>query len=229
MFGIKTFIKNQLFTRKSSKLSNDWLINRLMKTFQADEKGHQADINRADLGYGWIHYGLIRQQKPKNLLCIGSRYGYIPAIMAQACKDNNFGKVDFVDAGYGEKDKNHWTGEAFWKTEKGVNCFKNFNLEKYIKIHVQTTKNFKQKCENKKYDYIYIDGDHSYKGVSFDTKIFWPLLNKNGYVVFHDISVKHECPEGEYGVWKLFEEFSKNKSNIKIDYKNSGLGIIKKK
>lgn len=228
MFGIKTLIKNQLYANNKSKLSNDWLINKLMKTFQADQMGHQADINKADLGYGWIHYGLIRQQKPKNLLCIGSRYGYIPAIMAQACKDNGYGKVDFVDAGYGEKDLNHWTGKGYWKTKKGLNCFKDFGLEKFIEIHVQTTKNFKQKKISKTYDYIYIDGDHSYQGVSFDAKNFWPNLNKNGYMIFHDICVKGKLPEGEYGVGKLFEEFSDNKSNIRINYNKSGLGIIQK-
>ncbi len=119
MFGIKTLIKNQLYANNKSKLSNDWLINKLMKTFQADQMGHQADINKADLGYGWIHYGLIRQQKPKKLLCVGSRYGFIPSLMAQACKDNNFGKVDFIDAGYGDKDLNNWTGVGYWKTAKG--------------------------------------------------------------------------------------------------------------
>ena len=108
MFGIKTIIKNHLFLKKTSKLSNNWLIEKLMNKFQADELGHQASLKKADLGYGWIHYGLIRQQKPKKLLCIGSRYGFIPAVMAQACKDNNLGKVDFVDAGYGETNKNHW-------------------------------------------------------------------------------------------------------------------------
>lgn len=229
MFGIKTFIKNYFYYKKRNKLSNDWMINKLMKQFQADELGHQAKINKADLGYGWIHYGLIRQQKPKKLLCIGSRYGFIPAVMAQACKDNDFGKVDFVDAGFGINDQNHWTGEGFWKTKTGKNCFKIFGLEDFIQLHVQTTKNFKQKNKNNKYDYIYIDGDHSYEGVNYDAKTFWPKLNKNGYMIFHDVDVKGKLPEGEYGVWKLFKEFSKNKLSLKIDYKKSGLGILQKK
>lgn len=229
MFGIKTKIKHYWRQQKLSKISNDWQIRQLLTHFRADEDGHQADIDKADLGYGWLHYGLIRQQKPKNLLCIGSRHGFIPAIMAQACKDNDFGRVDFVDAGYGESDQNHWTGKAFWRNKDGLNCFKNFKLDTYIQVFVMTTKQFKKEHKNKKYDYIYIDGDHSYKGVKFDFDNFWPNLNKNGYVLFHDICVKGTMPEGEYGVWKLFKKISQENPHISIDYKKSGLGILQKK
>ncbi len=40
---------------------------------------------------------------------------------------------------------------------------------------------------NKKFDLIFVDGDHSYKGVVNDTKKVWPLL-KNGksIIVWHD-------------------------------------------
>jgi len=228
MFGIKTAIQNHLYHNTTSKISNDWLISQLMLHFQADELGHQASIKNADLGYGWIHYGFIRQQKPKNLLCIGSRYGFIPAVMAQACKDNQCGRIDFVDAGYGENDANHWTGKGYWKTNDGLNCFKNFGLEKQIKVFVQTTREFKQKHQNKKYDYIYIDGDHSYQGVKLDFQSFWPSLNKKGYMLFHDVSVKGKLPEGNYGVYKLFTQLSKKYPSIKIDYQKSGLGIVQK-
>lgn len=229
MFGIKTKIKNYFSYKKLSKISNDWQIRQLMIHFQADENGHQASSHQADLGYGWIHYGLIRQQKPKNLLCIGSRHGFIPAVMAQACKDNKYGKVDFVDAGYGENDKNHWTGKAYWLSDKGLNCFKNFKLENYIKISVVTTEQFKKEHKNKKYDYVYIDGDHSYKGVKFDFDSFWSSLNQNGYMLFHDICVKGLMPEGEYGVWRLFEKIKQKNPYISVDYKKSGLGILQKK
>ena len=228
MFGIKTAIKNYFIYKKSNKLSNDWQILQLMKYFQADENGHQAKTIKADLGYGWIHYGLIRQQKPKSLLCVGSRYGFIPAVMAHACKDNGFGKVDFVDAGFGDGDKDHWTGKAYWKSNKGLNCFKDFKLDKNIKIYVETTKTFAQKHKKTIYDYIYIDGNHSYQGVKLDYKLFWPRLRKNGLMLFHDISVIGKLAEGEYGVNKLFNEISQKTPHLRINYPISGLGILQK-
>jgi len=230
MFGIKTALINLYNYGSSRKFSNDWQIERLMRHFQADERGHQASIEKADLGYGWIHYGLIRQQKPKRLLCIGSRHGFIPAVMAQACKDSGVGKVDFVDAGYGSEDTNHWTGEAYWKSEKGLQCFQKFGLGKYIKTFVQTTKNFakQQSKKNYSYDYIYVDGDHSYQGVKLDYQLFWPKLRKNGLMLFHDASVLGKLAEGEYGVHSFFTEIKRNKPHLIINFPISGLGILQK-
>jgi predicted O-methyltransferase YrrM len=230
MFCIKTAIKNHFRYKHAQKLSNDWLIWQLMKHFKADENGHQAKVSEADLGYGWIHYGLIRQQKPKNLLCIGSRYGFIPAVMAQACKDNQFGKVDFVDAGYGANDPNHWTGQAYWQKDEGLNCFKNFGLQKYIQLFVETTAQFAKHSQNNKYDYIYLDGNHSYQGVKFDFQSFWPKLNQGGLLLFHDVCVQGKLPEGEYGVGQLFKEIinKKQQAHLIINYQPSGLGILQK-
>ena len=163
---------------------------------------------------------------------MGSRFGYIPAVLAQACHDNGFGKVDFVDAGFGNPDgqetDNSWTGQGYWKTEKGLNCFDNFGLGKNIQLFITTTQNFAKKYKNKAYDYIYIDGDHSYEGVRRDFDLFWPMLRKEGLMVFHDISIKEKLPEGDYGVWKLWKE-EKKKNSIEFNYLGSGLGILQKR
>ncbi|MBU0974831.1 class I SAM-dependent methyltransferase [Patescibacteria group bacterium] len=227
MLGIKTKLK-KLFRNKNQSLVNKDKIIDLMITFKADEFGHECNTEKADLGYGWIHYGLLRQQKPKRVLCVGSRHGYIPAVFAQACKDNGFGTVDFVDAGFDLDDKGGWTGVGYWRTKKGRNCFNNFNLGNYITLFLTTTKKFSQRYPNQVYDYIYIDGDHSLKGVTSDFKLFWPKLNRNGYLVFHDICVKEDKPEGVYGVWKLWKKLEKEFKGIKINYLGSGLGIIQK-
>lgn len=231
MFGIKTKIikisTDVIFELTEGRLSNEINIRNLMNYFVADEYGHQASIRRADLGYGWVHYGLIRTEKPKRILCIGSRHGFIPAVLAQACKDNEKGYVDFVDPGYGPKDKNHWTGVGLWKKEKGRKLFKDFGLGKWIKIYVMTTEQFAGKSK-KMFDYIYIDGDHSYKGVSTDYKLLWPRLRKNGFMVFHDVNVTGTKPEGKYGVNKLWNKIT-TKGSIEIPFEGSGLGIIQKK
>ena len=35
-------------------------------------------------------------------------------------------------------------------------------------------------------DLLFIDGDHSYDGITKDFNIYFPLVNKNGYIVFDD-------------------------------------------
>lgn len=228
VFGIKTKLKKLFRNKFVHSISNNEKITDLMSFFHADEYGHESNTESADLGYGWIHYGLIRQQKPKRILCVGSRHGFIPAVLAQACKDNNQGKVDFVDAGFDSDEKGGWTGVGYWKTDKGKNCFEDFGLSKYITLFVTTTKNFRKKFPKRVYDYIYIDGDHSFKGVSLDYKLFFPSLKKGGFMAFHDVCVKGKKPEGEYGVWKFWNKLEKQNKTIKINFSGSGLGIFQK-
>jgi predicted O-methyltransferase YrrM len=231
MFGIKTRLvkSSRLSFSKlfAGRLTNDIAIRQLMDSFCVDEHGHRADLKSANLGYGFIHYAFIRLIKPKKILCIGSRYGYIPAILAQACKDNKTGKVYFVDAGFGPDDKNHWTGVGFWKTEKGRYIFSKFGLQKYIKLFVMTTAEYSKRFTGRKYDYIYIDGDHSLEGVSRDFGFFWPQLNTEGFISFHDICVSTKKPEGLYGVKKFWSGISK-KDAISFKFEDSGLGILQK-
>jgi len=40
--------------------------------------------------------------------------------------------------------------------------------------------------EQKKIDFLWIDGDHSYKGVKRDIQDWVPLVKKNGIICFHD-------------------------------------------
>ncbi len=228
MFGIKTKLKKWASCLTTRKFSNDDRIYELMKFFKAEEYGHQCSWHQADLGYGWWHYGFVRQQKPKKVLCIGSRYGYIPAVLAQACFDNGFGKVDFIDAGFSEDDEGGWTGVGYWRTKEGQNSFVKFGLGEYIKLFLMTTKDFAKRYSMRKYDYIYIDGDHSYQGVSLDVKLFWPKLKKHGLMVFHDVGVKGVKSEGEYGVWEKWQELKKEYGGIEIKFKGSGLGVIQK-
>ncbi len=35
-------------------------------------------------------------------------------------------------------------------------------------------------------DLLFIDGDHSYKGVKNDVKKFTPFVKQSGYTIFHD-------------------------------------------
>lgn len=190
--------------------------------------GHNASYNKAFIGLGLIHYSIIRNARPKNILCIGSRKGFIPATMAMACKENKYGKVDFVDAGYGdESPEKNWTGIGFWKKEDLNSHFGKIEVNNYINSFIMTTKEFAKKFPKKKFDYIYIDGDHSYKGVKSDYKLFWPRLNKKGFMTFHDISVTGTQPEGEYGVKRFWNEI-RAKNRLEFSFVGSGLGIIQK-
>lgn len=225
---LKKILLKLLLPMNQRKIANELYIRELMNYFHADEGGHQANIDRADMGYGWIQYGFVRQMKPKRILCVGSGYGYIPGLLAQACLENGQGHVDFVDAGYGFSHRHNYTWVGFWKTLEGSLTFKNFGLGQYISIFLMKTEKFVKKYSELRYQYIYIDGDHIYKGVRSDYEHLWPLLEKDGIMVFHDVTIKEMQPEGKYGVWKLWNKIGKQ-NGITIPHPLSGLGILQKK
>jgi hypothetical protein len=219
-------ISKELIGNNRSIIFNRAITKRIIDYYDGDE-GHMTDRSTGNMGFGFIHYALILNLKPKNVLCIGSRKGFVPSICALACQENGFGQVDFVDAGYGSEDKNHWTGVALWKEKDPSEHFSFLDAHKSIKTHVTTSQSFSQKTK-RTYQYIYIDGDHSYKGAKTDYKLFWPRLEKGGLMVFHDVTVKRmpKLDVPEFGVWKFWNEKKGNKITIPLPC--SGLGILQK-
>jgi len=206
-------------------------IKKFIRIFAKKDNWHNLVPDKSNLGYAFIHYSLIRNQIPKKVLCIGSKYGYIPAICALACRDNNYGKVYFVDAGFDfESDDPNlsWGGIGTWKKVDPQKYFGRFGIEKFISLNVMLTEKFAKKKVNNNWDYLYLDGDHSYKGVKFDFKTFWPKLKKGGYCVFHDSNMKEEGTD-VYGVWKLIAEIKDRKDLQMIEIPGTyGLTVCQK-
>jgi len=73
------------------------------------------------------------------------------------------------------------------------------------------------------YDIILIDGDHLYPGVKLDTVLYKPLLNPDGFLIYHDSLQK------EWGVKRLVKELKTDKSlkfiHEYVSKKHSPLGV----
>ncbi len=205
-----------------------------------DQKSQNLDKQTQNYGYGSFHYSWVRNQKPKKILCIGSMYGYIPYMLARACEDNDYGKVDFVDAGYSLKNEDnkdtHYFGQGFWNKDMAKKHFSYFLDPKYISTHIMRSDEFAKKYPKNTYDYVCLDGDHSYKGAAADFRLFWPKLNKEGLICFHDIHLEHKFLNKEakhikleFGYKKIWQELVKSKK-FKFELSNhySGLGFIQK-
>ncbi|MFH1970847.1 MAG: class I SAM-dependent methyltransferase [Patescibacteria group bacterium] len=190
--------------------------------------GQGSKYRTPHIGLGLIHYSLIRLLKPKKILCIGSYRGFIPAICALACKDNKFGSIDFVDAGFSYNGKLKILGDGYWKKKQNRNVFNTFlKSTKLIKVYVMTTNEYARRYSKKQFQYIYIDGDHTYKGVKTDYKLFWPQLDKGGLMLFHDV-LGRGVNDVKFGVKKFWNNLNTfNKIIIPVP-KNSGLGILQK-
>ena len=161
-------------------------------------------------------------------------YGYIPFICALASKANQHGQVDFVDAGYSVNDskdsKRHSFGQGHWKKVDPQKHFSYLGTQNQINTYVMTTKEFAKKYPKRKYDYIYIDGDHRYQGVSLDFRLFWNRLNKGGFMIFHDIAKNGLFGDVNFQVGKFWAEIKKNhRSWIEFTENGAdGLGILQK-
>ena len=223
------------FLYRLYKLLDNHFTNRIFFHYGADyrwndQRSQNLDKDTFNQGYGLAHYALIRNQKPKNLLCIGSMYGYIPYMMSKACEENGYGKVDFVDAGYDIDDSNdrarHNFGLGFWKKHNVKKHFSYLLDNSYIDFHLMRSQDFAKKTK-KKYDYIYIDGGHWYAQAKEDFSLFWPKLKEEGFLVFHDIHYEVVSKGIPFEYWKLWEELIEE-FGFKFELSNhySGLGFI---
>lgn len=89
-----------------------------------------------------------------------------------------------------------------------------------------------QRFGDHEWDFVFIDGDHSYEGVKADFYNILPHLQKGTPVAFHDIAIsdfhhEHGCYVGEF--WRdLKKEYSATKFD---EYSTSdvwgGIGVVK--
>lgn len=209
-------------------LINTEIVKIIREKFHA--RAHNNDYKTNNLGFGLLHYAFIRNIKPQNVLVVGSQRGYAPAICGLACKDEGIGTVDFVDAGYETSEPHAWGGLGIWKTAT-KDYWKPIGCENIIKLHNMRLENF---STDKKYQYIYVDGDHSYEGVKRDFYFCVDLLDNQGYMTFHDVSVDKDTDYGKCGVKDFWHDISRDASmNDKFEFLtfpySAGLGFVRKK
>jgi cephalosporin hydroxylase len=100
--------------------------------------------------------------------------------------------------------------------ESNVLKFKNPNSEfKYIQGNsqdVNTINQVKNECD--KFDFLFIDGNHSTLGVLLDFQNYSPLVKKGGYICFDDYLDYEFSPEVKGSVDSIVEKLNKTEYNI---------------
>ena len=192
------------------------LIEAFVKEFDGSDHNAHGD----DWGYGWIHYALIRLTRPENVLCVGSRFGFVPAVCGLAVKHNKKGSVHFVDLNLdkGKIGKAAYGGEGYWK--QGFNPFTPYSLP--VEIFIEDSVSLMERLPQK-YSYIYLDGDHSYEGIKRDYEAAMKKVQRPCFIVLHDVNVPENHEGFNFGIQRFWEEIKEAK--IKLDG-FPGLGII---
>ena len=124
-------------------------------------------------------------------------------------------------------------------TLKDVKKFKKYRKQKqkvyFLRkdSHRQNTKDRLVKIlDGRKIDFLFIDGDHRYRGVKKDFQLYSPLVKQNGLVVFHDILHHPKVPACK--VEKFWNEIKSKYKYIELTEETSdrgwgqwgGIGVI---
>jgi len=89
-----------------------------------------------------------------------------------------------------------------------------------------TCKMVEKILEGRKLDFLFVDGDHTYDGVTTDFEMYAPLVNKDGGIIaFHDIVPGP--PESVGGVPRFWSEIKYDFEYIELvkNWKQGGCGI----
>lgn len=163
-----------------------------------------------NLGFGELFYGFTRAMRPRRVVVIGSKAGFAPIMFAKALKDNaGYGIADveceathlnhpgakpilhFIDPSYSlhRQDGSHWYGLGVWDDEEKVRgLWKEFGLEDIVTHFKLTSAEYLEQVNSDDgIDILYVDGDHSYEGVTHDFIKFHSKLNDNALVLAHDV------------------------------------------
>lgn len=130
----------------------------------------------------------IKQMYPnlKNYVEIGTHYGisFCGILNSGYYKDHNFISID-PDQNMNSYDKTNKTGHDILKENiKMFNKENNYTILKGYSNDENIINKLKTIIDE--IDLLYIDGDHSYEGVTVDFENYFPLVRKNGFIIFDD-------------------------------------------
>ena len=158
----------------------DW-IHALFADPELTRMGHGQRAADANLGLGWVYYGLARTLRPATAVVIGSYRGFVPLVLAKALSDNaESGRVVFIDPSLVD---DFWTDPARVSahfTRHGVNNVDHFRM---------TTQEFTATAEYHDLTdvgLVFVDGWHTLDQVRFDHAAFRDKLTADAIVLFHD-------------------------------------------
>jgi cephalosporin hydroxylase len=75
-------------------------------------------------------------------------------------------------------------------------------------------------------DFLFLDGDHSYKGVKKDYEMYAPLVAKGGCIAFHDITDTAFMRQVGHGVPQFWKELTGEKLDFCIQAPWGGIGVV---
>lgn len=135
---------------------------------------HEANTYYADF------CGLAYKYAPKSVLEIGVRYGYSGIAICQGAYDAGRFKVYYTGM--------DWEGVAYRSNGVAKENFLRFASFAEAQIHFINTQlePWPESVLTDRFDFINVDGDHSFAGALKDMQACWPLLLPGGIMTVDD-------------------------------------------
>jgi predicted O-methyltransferase YrrM len=127
---------------------------------------------------------VVQKQKPRTVVEIGTATGGTLFLWcALADPEANIVSIDLPGGIHGG-------GYPFWKTfvyKRFAQPKQTLSLLRANSQSPESVATLKAILGGRKIDFLFIDGDHTYKGVKADYDNYAPLVGPGGMVVFHDV------------------------------------------
>jgi len=188
-------------------------INRYLKEYFG------IGIFRDDLLRGALRFGVrYFNNKPVDVVEIGTYKGINAK---QILKNLNVRSLYAIDPWNNYSEYNEYNNESLKKVyDSAMKLLKKEVKSGKVIVVRDYSENAYNILKNKKFDFIYIDGNHDYNYVKKDIFSFWSLLKDGGILGGHDIDFT--------GVLQAVSEFSA-KSKLKLNAQSKDWWIIKDK
>ena len=129
---------------------------------------------------------LISAIKPTTVLEVGTHIGASTIHIASALATNSDNDVSLTSVDI--KDVNSQVEKPwlnFGTTNSPAEMVEKLGHESFVNFYTDTSLKFLGQCQ-KKFDFIFLDGDHSAKTVYSEIPLALSLLNENGVILLHD-------------------------------------------
>ena len=115
--------------------------------------------------------------------------------------------------------------------EKVENFFINNGIEKKffeikkINVHDKEFPEILKSDTNGKIDFAFIDGDHSYQGITTDFLNVYPLLSEEGTIAFHDTYSHLGCRKFVFDLYEKYNDGTYDIINLPYGLENGRAGL----
>ena len=198
---IKNFLPNYKTKRKSKKIEN--IIYKNFKSFNENEKWFCNNLN-------FLSVNFAGNKNIKDILEIGSYEGRSAVFFLKFFQNCNLTAVDTWSGSDEHLNLNFKIIEKNF--DYNTSFFQKNNLLKKYKM---SSNDFFKK-NNKYYDLIYVDGDHSSDQVKIDINNSWKFLKQGGYLILDDY------------MWWFYKILSKNPSTPINEFIKENIAEISK-